>query len=241
MSSRAGWEGLGAAIRGEQCRATIVLLASPLLMVTWWYYGNARYLAQAIPDAWLWRGDREATAGLGSFLAGFVLLGVIPALLVRLAFRERLADYGVRLGDRVRTLRATLVLGPCFVLGGYLASLDPAVQALYPLNKGAARSPEMFAIHAACYFLFYVGWEFHFRGFLQFGLRARLGDVNALLVQVLASALLHFGRSAGETYASILVGLLWGVLAFRTRSLLAGLLQHFLLGITLDWFLCYGR
>jgi len=34
-------------------------------------------------------------------------------------------------------------------------------------------------------------------------------------------------------------GVLWGVLAFRTRSLLFGLLQHALLGIALDYFLCY--
>ena len=43
-----------------------------------------------------------------------------------------------------------------------------------------------------------------------------------------------------ETYASIAGGTLWGYLAFRTRSLLSGLMQHFLLGPALDWFICYG-
>ena len=35
-------------------------------------------------------------------------------------------------------------------------------------------------------------------------------------------------------------GILWGLLAFRTRSLLSGLMQHFLLGLAVDWFLCFG-
>ena len=64
----------------------------------------------------------------------------------------------------------------------------------YPINPSAGKSPAMFTIHAATYLVFYAGWEFHFRGFLQVGLRDRIGGVNALLVQVLASGLLHIGR-----------------------------------------------
>ena len=90
------------------------------------------------------------------------------------------------------------------------------------------------------YGLFYMGWEFYFRGFLLFGLRDSLGAVNAVLVQTLASALLHIGSPAAESFGAVLAGLLWGVLALQTRSLLSGLGQHFLLGIALDAFICYG-
>jgi membrane protease YdiL (CAAX protease family) len=97
----------------------------------------------------------------------------------------------------------------------------------------------VFGLHAAAYLLFYLGWEFQFRGFMQHGLRETMGDANAVLVQVLASVLLHIGKPATETYAAIAGGLFWGVLAFRTRSLLSGMLQHFLLGLSVDFFLCY--
>ncbi len=237
MSGRAVWDGLASAFRGEQLKPTVILLVAPFLLVTWRYSGDPKWLAEAIPESCVLWGDRAASGAVYSFLAGFVLLGLAPAILVRFAFRERLADYGVRIGDKARTWRSILVLCPCFVLAGYLASTDPTVQAHYPINPSAGKSPAMFAIHAATYLLFYVGWEFHFRGFLQVGIRDRIGDVNALLVQVLASGLLHLGRPASETYASLLAGLLWGVLAIRTRSLLSGLLQHYLLGISLDWFL----
>jgi membrane protease YdiL (CAAX protease family) len=241
MSGRAAWDGLASAFRGDQLKPTVILFFAPFLMVTWKYFGDPKCLAATLPDACVLWNDRAASGAVYSFLTGFVLLGLIPAFLVRFLFHERLADYGVRFGHKARTPRSILVLCPCFVLAGYIASTDPAVQAQYPINPSAGNSPSMFAIHAATYLLFYLGWEFHFRGFLQFGLRHRLCDVNALLVQVLASGLLHIGRPASETYASFFAGLLWGVLAIRTRSLLSGLLQHFLLGISLDWFLCYTR
>ncbi|MCX7428481.1 MAG: CPBP family glutamic-type intramembrane protease, partial [Planctomycetia bacterium] len=66
------------------------------------------------------------------------------------------------------------------------------------------------------------------------------GDANAVLVQVLASTLLHIGKPGSEAFGAIFGGLLWGVLVYRTRSLLSGLVQHALLGLSLDWFLCYG-
>jgi membrane protease YdiL (CAAX protease family) len=216
-----------AAFHGDQFKPTVILLVSPLLMLTWHYFGA--------PDAW----DQPAVGAVCSFLACLVLLGVVPALIVKLAFRERLADYGVQLGNRVLTVQSFLLLAPGCVLAAYLASCDPATRDVYPLNKSAGSSPGIFALHACTYLLFYVGWEFHFRGFLQFGLRDKLGAANALLVQVMASSLLHIGRSGMEAYAAILGGILWGVIAYRTRSLLSGLLQHFLLGIALDWFLCY--
>jgi uncharacterized protein len=241
MSGRLSWEPVAAAFRGEQLKPTVILLVAPLLMVTWWYFGDPKYLANALPDAFVLWANRGASGAVYSFAAAFVLFGVIPALVVRFAFREKLADYGVRLGDPARTRRSILVLCPFFLLVAYVASRDPSVQAYYPINPGACISPGMFVIHAASYFLFYLGWEFHFRGFVQIGLRQRLGDVNALLVQVLCSGILHLGRPVSETYTSFIAGLLWGVLAYRTRSLLSGLAQHALLGIALDYFLCHHR
>jgi len=57
---------------------------------------------------------------------------------------------------------------------------------------------------------------------------------------MLASALVHIGSPAVETFGSILGGLLWGVLALYTRSLLSGLGQHYLLGLALDAFICFA-
>ena len=224
------------AFRGRQRKPTVILLCSAVVLVAWKYGGSPEFYLERLRSFGVWFDDPAATAGIYSFASCFVLLGLLPAAIVKFVFHERLADYGVQLGDRRRTLRAIVLLGPLFVVGGYLASRDPAFAAVYPINPGAGR---MFGLHAATYVLFYLGWEFYFRGFMQLGLRESLGDANALLVQVLASTLLHIGKPGSETFGAILGGLLWGVLVYRTRSLLAGLVQHALLGLSLDWFLCY--
>jgi len=222
----------------EPYKSSVILLSSTLLMVTWWYFADARFLAEHLPQSVLVGCDRQAAGAVGTFALGFVLLGLIPALVVKFLLGERLADYGVQLGNPVRTFRSMALFVPLFVLAGYVGARMPAFRAYYPINPRAGDSAAAFALHAASYALLYLGWEFHFRGFLQLGLRRALGDRSALMVQVLASTMLHIGRPATETYGAIAVGLLWGVLAYRTRSLLSGLVQHYTLAVSLDWFIC---
>jgi membrane protease YdiL (CAAX protease family) len=83
--------------------------------------------------------------------------------------------------------------------------------------------------------------EFHYRGFVQFGLRESFGEINALWVQLAMSVLILASKPMGEAFGAIWCGLLWGVLAFRNRSLLSGLLQRFVMGMSLDFFLCFGH
>jgi len=228
------------AFRGDQLRPTVILLLSALLLITWKCFGAPDFYLQQV-GPWLGPiGDPSACAAVYSFLTCLLLLGVVPALTVKLVFRQRLADYGVQLGNRKRTVRSFLLLAPVFLLAAYVASGDPAMLAEYPINKSAGTSARMFGLHTLTSLVFYAGWEFHFRGFMQFGLRDKLGQTNAILVQVLASCLAHIGKPGPEIYGALLGGILWGVVAARTRSILSGMMQHFLLGIALDWFVCYG-
>jgi membrane protease YdiL (CAAX protease family) len=225
------------AIRGPQRKPTLILVSSTVLMLVWRYYCSTEFLAGRFEGV---TSDPRVAGAIGSFLSCFVLLGLVPALAVKLVFRERLHDYGVGLGIPVHAWWTFAILAPVFLLAAYLAADDRQILTKFPVNPQAGASTGMFALHALTYFLFYVGWEFHFRGFLLFGLRSSLGDANAVLIQTMASALLHIGSPASETFGAILAGLLWGALALRTRSLLSGLGQHYLLGIALDAFICFG-
>lgn len=228
---------LAGAVRGPQRKPTVILLSSTVLMIAWWYFGSPEFYHEHFAAA---GGAPSAAPAVYYFVSCFLLLGAVPALIVKFVLREPLAHYGVQWGDRVRTFRSFLLLGPLFIVGGYISSRTPAVAAYYPINEAACESAGAFAAHAFWYLLFYLGWEFHFRGFLQFGLRDSMGATNALLVQVMASSIVHFGRPDVETFAAILGGILWGWIAYRTRSIVAGLGQHALLGLSLDFFLCRG-
>lgn len=225
------------AVPAPQRKPTVILLSSTLLMLTWWYFGSPRFYLDHFAAA---GAAPSAGPAVYTFVSCFFLLGVVPALIVKGIFREPLAQYGVQWGDRVRTPRSLLILGPLFILGGYLSSRTPAVAAYYPIDPTACDSAWGFASHASWYLLFYLAWEFHFRGYLQFGLRDSFGAANAVLIQVMASSLLHLGKPGVEAFSAIAGGILWGWIAYRTRSLVSVVGQHYLLGISLDFFLCRG-
>lgn len=237
MTSRPAAPALRDLLRSVDRKTTIVLLSTTLLGIVFRYFGGKPFYFRHVASSVAVGGDRELTAGLFHFGSAFVLFGVIPALIVTLVFREHLADYGVRLGDLSFGWKAFVLLAPLMVALSFPAARMPEFLAEYPLNRAAGGGPLPFALHAAVYLLFYAGWEFGFRGFVQFGLRDRLGDANAILVQTLASALLHVGKPFGETLGAVLGGLVWGVVAFRTRSLLVPLVTHWLLGLALDLFI----
>jgi membrane protease YdiL (CAAX protease family) len=225
------------AFRGPQLQPTVILLSASVLLLTWKYGFSIEVYQQQFGGQY---GRPEVAGAVYHFLGCLLLLGVLPAIIVRAGFGERLRDYGLGLGDRARTFRSFALLAPMFVLVAWLSSDDAAILQKFPINRAAGQSPAMFGLHAVTYLTFYLGWEFFFRGFLLFGLRGTLGAVNAVLIQTLASSLLHIGSPASETFGAILAGLLWGALALRTGSLWSGLGQHFLLGISLDFFICYG-
>jgi uncharacterized protein len=227
-------------LQGVQVKPVVILSVSTLTLITWKCFASSQFYFENLVGRFVLFSDPQMTAAVYSFLGALLLMGVLPALIVKCVFREKLSDYGVCFGDRVRTVRSFLVFAPGIVLIAYFAAQNPAFCKEYPINHNAGSSPQMFALHALTYMMFYVGWEFQFRGFMQHGLRASMGAANAMLVQVMASVIVHIGKPTGEIYGSIIGGLIWGMLAFRTRSLLSGLLQHAALGILVDWFICHA-
>ncbi|MEX2116768.1 MAG: CPBP family intramembrane glutamic endopeptidase [Bacteroidota bacterium] len=218
-------------------KPTLILLMTPVLLVTFKYYGSRQWYFEMVRDWFVIAGNPELTAALYVFFASFVLFGVVPLLIIRFIFKETLASYGLQMGDRKFGWKAVAILGPLFVLSAYPSSFMPDFLAEYPLYSGAGATTGAFITHAFSYLFFYIGWEIYFRGFMQFGLRSTFGDWNSILLQVMASCLVHIGKPAAETYSSILGGLVWGILAFRSRSIVYGLVIHWLLGVALDLFI----
>jgi membrane protease YdiL (CAAX protease family) len=223
---------------GENKKPTWILLLAPFLLTGFKYYGSKTFYLENIAS-FIGLENREFSAALFVFLSSFFWLGVVPYLIVRFLFREELNRFGVGIGDWRFGLKAFAVMAPVMILLTYPSASMPQFLAEYPLNKQAGDSVPTFLQHAGFYLLFYAGWEFFFRGFMQFGLRERLGDWNAILVQTLASCLLHIGKPDSEIFGSILGGIVWGIVVFRSRSLLYVLILHWLLGVSLDAFILF--
>lgn len=226
---------------GESRKPTIILLLTPLFLTTWKYYGTKAFYLSDLTSVFILFGDPERTAALYTFFSAFILFGIVPLCIIKFVFKERFASYGLQVGDWRFGLKAFAILAPVFILASYTSINKPDFLAEYPLFKGAGSSPSMFMSHALSYLFFYIGWEIYFRGFMQFGLRQSLGDWQSILVQTALSCIVHIGKPSGEIYSSIIGALVWGILAFRTRSLLFIILIHWLLGVSLDFFICYMR
>lgn len=226
---------------GENKKPATILLITPFILTTWKYYGAKAFYLNELASTFVLFNDPQRTAELYTFFSAFILFGILPYLIIRFLFKERLSSYGLQLGDWRFGLKAFLILAPIFILASYSSINNPDFLAEYPLFKGAAASPSVFLSHVFAYLFFYIGWETYFRGFMQFGLRESLGDWQSILVQTAVSCLLHIGKPAGEIYGSIIGAVVWGIIAFRTRSILFIILLHWLLGVSLDFFICYVR
>ncbi len=88
------------------------------------------------------------------------------------------------------------------------------------MNQG----PSWVALWALTYLPLYIGWEFFFRGFLQFGLKKHYGVAIAILVPAILTVLMHIGKPEGESWGALVGGIYLGLLALRTRSMVYPLL-----------------
>jgi len=223
---------------GENKKTTLIVLVSTILIVTWKYYGTkAFYLAHL--SSWTLFNNPDWTGANYSFFTGLFLFGLIPILIIKFVFDEPLSLYGVQVGDWKFGLLAVAIMAPVMIALTYPSSKDPQFLAEYPLFRGAGASAAIFTSHALLYLTYYLGYEILMRGFIQFGLRSQLGDWNAILVQTAISTLFHIGKPDGEIFSAILGGLIWGIVVFRSRSLWYVLMVHWLLGISLDLFICF--
>lgn len=231
---------LAGAVRGPNRRPTLLLLLAPALCTAFASLGSPRFYRTRVQDHLVLLGDPAWTASAWAFAAPLATL-VLPALAVlALPPRRWLAETGLLPGDWRLGLKAAAWMAPLMLGAAFLASRQPAFWAEYPYWPGAGASGARFAAHAGLYLLYYLGYEAFFRGLLQGGLRRRLGDLDAVLVQTLATTLVHIGKPAGEILGAIPAGLAWGAVALRVGSIWPVVLAHWLLGASTDFFILFG-
>ena len=222
----------------NQNKPFVIILYTVLAATVWKYFAFPHFETKpTLADFWV---------GATPLFAALMLFGLIPMGIVKWGFHERLDDYGLQFGIAHRTIRSFLLAVPIIVVIAVLTGHNSAFYEIYPLNEtirpqytqiGIGR----FIIHSICYLGYYFGWEFLFRGFLQQGLSEHSGIPTAILVQTMASVMLHYGHPISEVFGAVIAGLVWGFFAYRTRSILSGFGQHALLGIVLDGVLIFGR
>jgi membrane protease YdiL (CAAX protease family) len=217
----------------EQIKPSVILLLAAFLPTVHKYFGSMEFAYQYLGYL------DSSIVSLYMFITAFILMGIFPCLIIRYYFHEPLSEYGWQWGNWKAGLSAVVILFPTIALGMLLPSSQTSeMQNFYPFNKLAANSASQFLVFQ-CWrgIFFYTAWEFFFRGFILFGLRRYVGDWLAICIQTIPSCLWHIGMPSGEIFASIAGGVLFGILAIRTSSIVWPFLLHYLIGVGLDFFI----
>jgi membrane protease YdiL (CAAX protease family) len=186
------------------------------------------------------RGDMAAAVLY--FASFFLLFFALPLVLILLSADDPatfLRAAGFTPGMTGRGLMLCAIAVPLGLLASWIGSRDPALRQQYPFAKSACRSRAGFIAYAAAYlFLYYLPWEFLYRGLLFLALLPALGLFPALALQALVSTLHHIGHPDSEIWAACGSGFVFGLVAWLSGSFLYTVFIHALVGIGTDAFIC---
>ena len=162
---------------------------------------------------------RQPGAMLVTAVVRSILFGLIPLVVVVVGFSDRLARYGLTLGEwrwgAGLTVVGCLVMTPIVL---WFATL-PDVRAYYA--ESAAPVGQLLATNG----LDLTAMEFAFRGFLMLILVRTIGPLG-VLVATMPFVFSHLGKPELELFSTLGGGLIYGWLAWRTRSIVWGSIGH---------------
>lgn len=174
----------------------------------------------------------KAHAGvLTVFFAAFVALGLLTAR----RGGVNLGRWGLGAGDWRWWGRWTALLvggALLFVVLGAVA--DPSLREYYPDNEAVRDDAGLLWLYVASYGLYFIGWEFLFRGFLLFGFARVAGPLVAVLLQALPFFLMHRGGPESEMVASFVGGVLLAAFCYRARSYWPAVILHWALNAPMN-------
>ncbi len=225
--------------RKEDIHYYVMLLSAPVLLTLYRYHGYPEYFFQYFPQ-YAHAPEGDLYARIWQFGVFFFLMFVIPVLYIKGVMKASLKDFGWGLGD-IKYGSKWLITIPLLVVPLiYISSKMPDVRAEYPLAKSLLTDQSHLFVYELLYILlYYVAWEFFFRGFLLFGLKEKFGAFNAVLIQTISSCLVHIDKPEGEIIGSIFIGILFGLIALRSRSIWYVFLLHISIGVLTDLFIIY--
>jgi hypothetical protein len=203
----------------------LILLAAPLYfsfkMIHW-------DLSPILPSGWHFPWDRYALIVL-QLPAKLVLLCMLLWACAKLIGPDHGA-FGLTVKN-FRTGQYFLLLA-CMLPLIALASTRPDFLHTYPKVKniafigGSAGAIWPWQLlYELSYGLDFFSIELLFRGLLVVGLARYAGD-KAILPMAVFYCTIHFGKPLGECISSLFGGMILGVIALRTRSIIGGLIVH---------------
>ncbi|NVO02508.1 MAG: CPBP family intramembrane metalloprotease [Bacteroidetes bacterium] len=160
---------------------------------------------------------------------------VLPIIVIKFIFKEKLGDYGLKIGNAFKDYRIYLFMLVVMIPLVLYFSTTASFQERYPFYhlKLNEKLYPYFFVWQILYFFQFIGVEFFFRGFIVHGFKKQFG-VYSILIMMIPYCMIHFGKPMPETIAAIFAGLVLGMLSLKSNSIWLGVAIHYSVAITMD-------
>jgi membrane protease YdiL (CAAX protease family) len=160
---------------------------------------------------------------------------IIPLIVVKSVFREKISIYGIRKGSLMKDYKLYLGMLLIMIPLVYYFSRTEGFQYRYPFYKPAVGEElwPNFWIWQALYLFQFFCLEFFFRGFMVHGLKNRMG-YYAVFIMTIPYCMIHFGKPMPETIAAIIAGIVLGTLSLKSGTIWMGVIIHYTVAILMD-------
>ena len=162
---------------------------------------------------------RAAAAIRYQALERVILFGLVPALVIVFAFRDRLTSYGLSLGEWRWGLG--LAVAGCAVMTPIIVAVGSNADFSTYYSVSSAPVGDLVVTNL----LDLVPAEFLIRGFLMFTLLRTIGPLGIVVAQM-PFVFTHLGKPEIELFSTLIGGMVFGWLDWRTRSILWSALGH---------------
>lgn len=163
-----------------------------------------------------------------------LIMFLIPVVSVKFIFKEKLSNFGIRLGD-VKFGLSTLVLFLLVMLPlVWIVSASESFAETYPQGgRALLHNLPMIMFYEFCVLIYMLGWEFLWRGYMLFGLKEKFGYYS-ILIQMIPFFILHKGKPELELFGAIFAGIILGIQAWRSNSFIYSWILHWLIMVSID-------
>jgi uncharacterized protein len=214
----------------------VILLAAAILPVLSHYFGSRRFFYTIAYESL--SADRLYTLYeyLYWFASEFAIDFVVPLILVVALHRKTPLSFGLGTGDARFGLRITALFLLVMIPIVWIASDSQSFRAVYPHAQIVKTDWSLFLVYEAGLMLYFIGWEYVWRGYVLFGLTPHLGAGAAVLIQTIPFVILHNGKPLLETLGAVVAGIALGAMALRARSFWYCVATHWSVMFSIDLF-----
>jgi CAAX protease family protein len=214
----------------------VVFLAVAILGILSRYFGSRRFFYDNYYQDFIHDPFYNLYEYLFWFGSEIIWYFIIPIALIYFVHRKPFRAFGLGLGDWKFGLKVSLIFYLIMLPIVWVASDAAQFQSVYPHAQLVKNHWDLFLLYEIGLLVYFIGWEYIWRGYMLFGLKDYTGAPVAILIQMIPFVVMHFGKPLPETFGSVIAAIALGALAIRTRSFWYCVLIHWTVMLSIDLF-----